>query len=254
MKKTPVLVEICANSYQSALNAQIGGAHRLELCASLEVGGITPSAATIQLTRKNVDLELFVLIRPRGGDFCYSDEEFEVMKENIRFCQSVGVDGIVSGVLLANGKLDVKRTAELIELSHPQTFTFHRAFDRVPDPFVTLKQLKEIGVDRILTSGQQPNALAGSSMLRELVVLSGEELTILGGSGINSKNVIELIEKTNLKEIHFSAKRPIKSKMEMDSSSVRFNNNNSDLDYSETDPKEVRKVMELLTNKIKNNF
>jgi len=251
MKKTPILVEICANSYQSAIHAQLGGAHRLELCASLEIGGITPSAATIQLTKKNVDLELFVLIRPRGGDFCYSDAEFEIMKENIRFCKSIGVDGIVSGVLLPNREIDLKRTEELIELSSPQTFTFHRAFDRVSDPFSTLEKLKEIGAKRILTSGQQPTALAGSSLLRELVSLSGDQMTILGGSGIGSKNVLELIEKTNLKEIHFSAKRPVKSKMETNSSLVRFNKNkeHSDLDYWETDPVEVRKVMDLLAKK-----
>jgi len=247
MKKPKILVEICANSYQSAINAELGGAHRLELCSNLSVGGTTPSPATIELTSKNVSLELFVLIRPRGGDFFYSDHEFELMKENIRFCKSAGVAGIVSGVLDSDGAIDQKRTETLIALARPMTFTFHRAFDRLKNPISALEQLIEMGVDRVLTSGQQQRAIEGIGLLEQLVKTAADRIHILAGSGINVDNAMEIIKKTGVQEIHFSAKKIVKSKINQSESTVRFSaDGDAELNYFETNVATVKQVMELM--------
>ncbi|MBO6606811.1 copper homeostasis protein CutC [Psychroserpens sp.] len=203
-----MLLEICANSYQSAYNAQHAGAHRIELCSELSVGGITPSHGLIKQVISELTIDTFVLIRPRSGNFNYNDSEFEVMKTDIEFCKSVGCHGIVSGVLNADQTLDLKRTLELIELAKPLSFTFHRAFDLVPDPLQTLDQLIELGVDRILTSGQQTKAIDGLDLLIELNKRSQEKLIILPGSGININNVTSF-KNSGFKEIHSSASKVV---------------------------------------------
>lgn len=197
-------LEICTNSYQSALNAQKAGAHRIELCSELAVGGITPNYGLLEKVSRQLSIETFVLIRPRSGDFTYSDEEFEIMKTNIRLCKDLGFSGIVSGILHKDNSIDYVRTQELIELSKPMHFTFHRAFDCVPNPKESLQKLIDLGVETILTSGQQPKAEQGVSLLQKLQEIAGNELTILAGGEVNPENVLQF-KKAGLKAIHASA-------------------------------------------------
>lgn len=203
-----MILEICANSYQSAVNAEIAGAHRIELCSEISVGGVTPSLGLLKKVMHSLSIPVQVLIRPRSGNFHYSDKEFDIMKENIRLCKDLGCAGIVSGVLHKNNTIDLKRTSELIELSKPMSFTFHRAFDVVSKPKEALLKLLNLGVDRLLTSGQQEKAEDGIDLLIELQKLAKNKLTILPGSGINSKNCIHF-KNTGFKEIHSSASKII---------------------------------------------
>ena len=167
-----MILEICANSYQSAVNANIAGAHRIELCSEISVGGTTPSYGLLKKVMADIDIPVHVLIRPRSGNFTYSDKEFDIMKENIRLCKDLNCAGIVSGVLHEDNTIDVKRTSELIELSKPMSFTFHRAFDVVSKPKESLLKLLNLGVDRLLTSGQQEKAEDGIDLLIELQKLA----------------------------------------------------------------------------------
>ena len=203
-----MILEICANSYQSAVNAEIACAHRIELCSEISVGGTTPSYGLLKKVMADIDIPVQVLIRPRSGDFHYSDEEFDIMKENIRLCKDLGCAGIVSGVLHEDYTIDKKRTSELIELSKPMCFTFHRAFDVVSKPKEALLKLLNLGVDRLLTSGQQEKAEDGIDLLIELQKLAKNKLTILPGSGINSENCIHF-KNAGFTEIHSSASKII---------------------------------------------
>ena len=197
-------LEICASNYQSAINAQNAGAQRIELCSELAVGGITPSYGLLKQTLKNLNIPVFVLIRPRSGNFTYSDADFEIMKQDIQICKELGCKGIVSGVLNLDNTIDIERTKELIELSNPLAFTFHRAFDRTPNPFDALNVLIELKVDRILTSGQLTSAEKGILILNQLKEMADDKLIILPGSGINPKNVL-IFKGAGFKEVHCSA-------------------------------------------------
>ena len=201
-------LEICANSYQSAMNAQKAGAHRIELCSELSIGGITPSYQLLKKVMKNLHIPVHVLIRPRGGDFIYSKEEFEMMKENILICKELGSKGIVSGVLHTDNRIDIKRTQELIALSKPLSFTFHRAFDEVPEPMRAIHQLMSMGVDRLLTSGQKNTAIEGLDLIVELQEIAKNKLIVMPGSGINDVNC-KTFKIAGFKEIHASASKKI---------------------------------------------
>ena len=206
-----MILEICANSYQSAVNAEIASAHRIELCSEISVGGITPSLGLLKKVLQSLTIPVHVLIRPRSGNFTYSDKEFEIMKENIRLCKDLGCAGIVSGVLHEDNTIDIKRTLELIELSKPMSFTFHRAFDVVSKPKEALLQLIALGVHRLLTSGQEEKAEDGIDLLLELQKLAKNKLTILPGSGINSENCIHF-KNNGFTEIHSSASKIISNR------------------------------------------
>lgn len=208
-----MIVEVCASSVQSAINAEKAGAQRVELCESLSLGGTTPSYGTMALARKHLSIKINVLIRPRSGDFLYTDLEFETIKEDIVAAKRLGMDGVVCGVLLANGNVDVKRTKELVELSRPLSFTFHRAFDLTPDPMVALEDVISTGADRILASGHCAKAVNGVELLTMLVKASNGRIAIMPGSGVNSNN-IALLMKTGAKEFHLSGQQPIQSRME----------------------------------------
>lgn len=199
-----MLLEICANSYQSAKNACDAGAHRIELCQELSVGGITPSYGLLKQVIKNLSIPVFVLVRPRGGNFIYSNDEFEVMRQDIQICKDLGCQGIVSGVLKEDKTIDLDRTKELVELSKPLAFTFHRAFDEVLNPNEALEALIDLGIERVLTSGQEQSAEIGIDLIRELNNKANGRIAILASGGINSKNVLKLKE-VGLKEIHASA-------------------------------------------------
>ena len=197
-----MIVEVCANSFQSALNAQNAGADRIELCSELAVGGITPNYGLLKKVTSDLKIPVHVLIRPRSGDFTYSGSEFEVMKQNIALCKQLNCYGIVSGVLNKDMTVDMTRTKELIDLASPMTFTFHRAFDWTLDPFTAAKKLAEIGVAHILTSGQAASAFEGLPMLTQLrETFTG---TIIVAGGINLGNAAQF-KTQNFKEIHLSA-------------------------------------------------
>ena len=207
-------VEICANSVASCLQAQKGGAHRVELCAGIPEGGTTPSYGEIAIARKLLNIELNIIIRPRGGDFLYSDVEHQTMVHDIKIAKKLGVDGIVIGCLNADGTIDMVRNRELIDAAQGMSVTFHRAFDMCKDPFESLEQIVALGCDRLLTSGQQPTAIEGISLLSKLVVKANERIIIMPGSGVNENNIATIAKETKAREFHFSAREPINSKME----------------------------------------
>jgi len=197
-----MLVEVCCNSLESAINAQKGGADRIELCVELGVGGITPSHGMIKLVRKALTIPIHVLIRPRSGHFTYSESEFEVMQADIQFCKQTGVEGIVSGVLNSNCSLDVERIQRLAEWAKPMSFTFHRAFDWVPDQRNALKQLEDLGVQTVLTSGKEASAESGLDTLKELNKIA-EQVKIMPGGGVDINNC-NLFKNAGFQAIHLS--------------------------------------------------
>ena len=206
-------LEICSNSPTSALAAQQGGASRVELCQNLEGGGTTPSHGQIKLTRSLLDIGVHVLIRPRVGDFLYSELEFEEMKQDVLFCKEVGCDGIVIGLLDNNGNVDRERTQELADLARPMCVVFHRAFDLCKDPFQALEDIIEIGCQRILTSGQQNTALQGKDLIKSLVEKAVGRIEIMPGAGVNGTNVVDILTSTGAQAIHSSAKTVVESDM-----------------------------------------
>lgn len=209
MGRKDMALEVCVDSVRSAIAAEKGGAQRVELCDSLIEGGTTPSAGLIKITRENVAVGLHVLIRPRRGDFLYSDPEFGIMKHDIEVAKRLSADGVVVGILKEDGTVDVERMQELMELAHPLSVTFHRAFDLTPDPYKALDALIQLKVNRLLTSGQQETALEGVPLISELVERAGDRLVIMPGGGINGKNVGEIISKTGVQEVHASARKKV---------------------------------------------
>ncbi|KNC76666.1 hypothetical protein SARC_10844 [Sphaeroforma arctica JP610] len=209
-------LEICANSVQSAINAQTANAYRVELCDNLWEGGTTPSGATVRLARKHLTSTLLnVLIRPRGGDFCYSDVEFETCKEDIKLCKEWGVDGIVCGVLKSDFTIDATRTHELIKLAKPLPFTFHRAFDLCSNLDTALHTLIELGVDRVLSSGGASSVREGLQKLQHLNKnIAANKIIIMPGGGVTDNNVQEFMDVTGCEEFHCSAKVGKQSKMD----------------------------------------
>ncbi len=201
----PVL-EICCTSIESAKIAAEGGAQRIELCDNLFEGGTTPSFGMIHQLKEKVDIDLYVLIRPRGGDFIYTADEFNIMQQDIKICAERGVDGIVSGLLTADGSVDVSRTRKLVELAGTMDFTFHRAFDLVREPEQALPDVITTGARRILTSGLQNNVLDGAIMLQNLVSLAGNNIVIMAGGGLTSGNMTAVIASTDCREFHTTAK------------------------------------------------
>jgi len=200
-----MLIEVCANSLQSALNAEKAGAHRIELCSELAVGGITPSYGLLKAIREKITIPVHVLIRPRSGDFTYSTEEFEIMKTDIETCVTMGFDGIVSGALKNDFSLDAHLTETLIGTSRDLKFTFHRAFDWIKNPLGAMGLLENLGVDSILTSGQQKSAEEGLGLLSELQS-KATTITIMPGGGIRPEN-IKLFQKKGFRAAHLSGSR-----------------------------------------------
>lgn len=198
-------LEIVVYNIESALKAQEGRADRIELCDNPGEGGTTPSYGTIENVRQNVNLDVFVMIRPRGGDFHYSSYEFHAMKRDIDQCQKLSVDGVVFGILNEDGTIDKKRCKELIARARPLKVTCHRAFDMTRDPFEALEDCIEAGFDRILTAGQQAQALNGVDLIAELIKKADGRIAIMPGSGVNENTVEAIVSKTKTKEIHFSA-------------------------------------------------
>lgn len=243
-----ILIEICVDSLQSAISAEKGGADRIELCDNLIAGGTTPSAATIELSRKYLNIDINVIIRPRSGDFCYSELEFEVIKRDIEIAKGYGVNGIVTGALKPNGEIDVEMMKEIVQLARPLTVTFHRAFDMTRNPFEALDTLIDIGVDRVLTSGQESKAVCGVELIKQLVQKAQDNIIIMPGAGINEMNAKNIADATGVKEIHMSAKEKVDSAMEYRNDKVAMGGNLviSEYDNYFTSEKAVRTVVDIL--------
>ena len=245
-----IIFEVCIDSVEAALAAQQGGAQRVELCADLLEGGTTPSGGTIQLARQRIDIDLNVIIRPRGGDFCYSDVEFEVMRRDIQLAKQVGANGVVIGILNEDGTIDEERTAELIRLARPLSVTFHRAFDMTCDPYQALATLIELGVDRILTSGQAISVLEGLDLIADLVRRATDRIIIMPGGGITERNIKKIVEESGAKEIHFVAPASAESRMQYRNPNAFMGGELRPPEFSltVTDPQRVRQIVRAVTH------
>ena len=206
-------IEVCLESVEDAVAAQQGGADRVELCANLLEGGTTPSAGMIARTRQHIDIGLQVIVRPRGGDFLYSEAEFEVMQHDVKTAKKLGADGVVIGLLLPDGNIDLMRTRLLVESARPMSVTFHRAFDMCRDPHVAIQQLIQIGIDRLLTSGQEAHVLEGLDLIRQLAEEFGDRIILMPGCGITVRNVSRILEGCPVREIHVVANAVLESHM-----------------------------------------
>lgn len=242
------IFEVCANSAQSAIAAQQGGAHRVELCASMPEGGTTPSYGEIMLTKAAIDIKLHVIIRPRGGDFLYSPLERKIMLKDIEMARLLGADGLVFGCLDRQGNIDVPLLKELVDASCGLPVTFHRAFDRCKDARQAIEDIIDAGCSRILTSGQKATAEKGILLLAELVKQADGRITIMPGCGVDEHNIRKIAKKTQAKEFHFSARQKIVSMMEYRDDGVSMGSDKSIDEYSiyQTTPEKVRKVIEAL--------
>ncbi len=210
--ETRALVEVCIDSVASAIAAEQGGAHRVELCANLLEGGTTPSAGAIETARRAIGIDMNVIIRPRGGDFCYSDLEFDTMKRDIAVARSLGASGVVIGLLTEDGAVDVARTRALADLARPGSVTFHRAFDMSRDPFAALEALVGLGIDRVLTTGQEDSIWDGLDLVAALVARAGDRIVVMPGGG-SDRNVKAIVDRTGAREVHVVGTAPVESRM-----------------------------------------
>lgn len=208
------ILETIAFTIESCHQAQAAGVHRVELCDNPAEGGTTPSYGFIQAARKVLDIPLYPMIRPRGGNFLYSDDEFVCMKNDIKVCKNLGCDGVVLGILLKNATINKEQCSQLVHLAYPMGVTFHRAFDRVLDAPKALKDAIDMGCERILTSGQYPTALEGMAKLKTLVELAQGQIIIMPGSGVRANNILQLAKGTGAVEFHSSAQKKYPSLME----------------------------------------
>jgi copper homeostasis protein len=205
--------EVCVDSAEAAIAAQAGGANRVELCSDLLEGGLTPSHGTLRVARERLTIGIMAMVRPRGGDFCYSDTEFAVMREDLVAAKSLGANGVVFGVLHPDGTIDRDRTAELIALARPLPVTFHRAFDVTRDPFAALDTLIGLGVDRVLTSGQEPSVLEGLDLITALVKRANGRIVVMPGGGITERTVGKIAAASGATELHFASLEPREGRM-----------------------------------------
>lgn len=243
-----ITLEICVDSVEGAQAAQAGGAQRVELCDNLVEGGTTPSAGMIALTRQQIAIGLHVIIRPRGGDFCYSALEFAVMKHDVLQAKQLGANGVVIGLLNPDGTIDKTRTAELIMLARPLSVTFHRAFDMTVDPQQALADLIELTVDRVLTSGQESSALEGLDCITALVQQAAGRISVMPGGGIHERNIQKVVQQSGVKEVHLSARTAVASAMTYQNTRVYMGGAYRSPEFTRqaTDPTRVAAVVNLL--------
>jgi copper homeostasis protein len=244
MEGKKYLVEIATSDFITTAAAVDGGAQRIELCANLAEGGVTPSQGTIRQCREKFQTLIYPIIRPRGGDFLYTNDEFRIMLQDVQFCKQLGCDGVVIGLLNEDGSIDLKRTAALVEAAYPLGVTFHRAFDRCRDPFEALEQLITIGCERILTSGQKPSAPDAIELIASLNKTADDRIIIMPGSGVRKDNVKELADKTGCLEFHSSLRGKTKSKMQFLHPSFASAEESYTNNY--IDPAEVKAFIEAL--------
>lgn len=237
-----MLLEIAVFNISSAIQAANAGANRLELCENPLEGGTTPSYGTLKTVRERINIPVFPIIRPRGGDFFYNEEEFEVLKKDVALCKELGFPGLVTGILKKDGTIDIERTKELVQIAAPLELTFHRAFDRTKDPFQALEDVITTGCKRILTSGQVPNVGNATSLIKQLIEEAGERIIILQGSGVRSSNLQQLINETGGVEYHSSARKNKNSDMEFTVASMQ-----ESLTETVVDEEEVIKMKKILS-------
>lgn len=239
------ILEICAGSYASAVAARDGGAQRIELCCALGEGGLTPSAGQLEATSRLAGIKKHVLIRPRGGDFLYSEEEKHIMLEDIAYIAKLNFDGIVTGALTADGHIDKRFIRKCVEKADGMSVTFHRAFDLCANPKESLKDIAECGCNRLLSSGQAATAEKGIPLLRELVKIGEGHIVVMPGCGVTAENAAHILNETGAKEIHASARCTIKSKMSFRMQGVAMGQAGTD-EYSikETSAQLVKKILE----------
>ncbi|MBS1558828.1 MAG: copper homeostasis protein CutC [Bacteroidetes bacterium] len=240
-------LEIVVYNIESALQAQEGKADRIELCDNPAEGGTTPSYGTIETVRQNLSIDVYVMIRPRGGDFHYSSYEFHSMKRDIDQCQKLSADGVVLGILTPDGRIDKKRCRELIDRARPLKVTCHRAFDMARDPFEALEDCIEVGFDRILTAGQQAQAVKGVDLIAQLIKKANGRIAIMPGSGVNETTVEEIVKKTGTKEIHFSATRFRESEMSFRNPAIAGmgDDEGSEFKLRTVDPERIKRMRQL---------
>lgn len=237
------IIEICANSAQSCVEAEAGGASRVELCAAIPEGGTTPSYGEIVTAQKlTSSIDINVIIRPRGGDFLYTPIEIEAMLEDIKMCKQLQVHGVVFGCLTKDGDIDIQLLRKLMEVARPLSVTFHRAFDVCRDPFLALEQIIEAGCDRILTSGQEATAEQGIPLIAELVKQAAGRIIIMPGSGVRENNIARIEAETGAVEFHTSARSIVYSKMEYRNERVPMGSSvvSSEFETVETDREKVK--------------
>ena len=240
-------LEICTDSVASAVAAQKGGAKRIELCSGLVIGGLSPDPALFKGVRANTDLEIRTLLRPRFGDFCYDEYEFEIMKEDVQMYRELGADGIVTGILLPDGRLDSVRMGELIREAGNADVALHRAFDVCSDPYETLEGAVDLGIRTILTSGQKNSAWEGRELLRELVRRSDGRIEILVGAGVSPETIEKLVPFTGAQAYHMSGKVTLESRMQFrrDGVSMGFPGF-SEYEIWQTDADNIRRAVDVL--------
>jgi copper homeostasis protein len=240
-------LEICADSIESALNAQKAGASRVEYCDNLPEGGTTPSYGSVISARSNLNIGLHVIIRPRGGDFLYSWAEYDIMRRDIEMCGESGVDGIVTGILHSEGSIDVERTAKLFEFAYPMSKTFHRAFDMCNDPVKGLEDVIATGADRLLTSGMKNSAQEGIDLIRQLVLQAGNRIIIMPGGGIDETNIGFIAMRTKAKEIHLTGRSNVESEMTFRRNGINMGMKGlPEFSRKTADPYKIKKIIEIL--------
>ncbi len=241
-------LEICVDSVESAINAQSAGADRVEFCDNLIEGGTTPGFGSIVSARNNLNIKLHVLIRPRGGDFFYSDLEYDIMRRDIEICGESGVDGIVAGILLPGGNIDIDRSAKLFEFAYPMSGTFHRAFDMCGDPVQGLEDVISTGASRLLTSGLKNKAQDGIELLRQLVIQAGERIIVMPGGGIDETNTALILTATKAKEIHLTGRKIIDSEMIFRRQGINMGGIKGVPEFSRkvADPEIIKKIIDVL--------
>jgi copper homeostasis protein len=244
------ILEACVNSAISAVEAQKGGAGRIELCESMPEGGCTPSAGTIRFARQRLHIPIMVMIRPRGADFLYSDEEFEIMKNDILSAKEMGADGVVFGILKPDGSIDSERMGSLTAIARPMQVTCHRAFDMTADPIRAINDLITLGIERVLTSGQSDSALLGAPLINRLIKHAGSRIIIMPGHGIKENNLKEVIDATGAFEFHMYLTRKVPASMTFFRNDVKMGKPDlSEYDHDVVDAERIRKAKEILDNK-----
>ncbi|MEO6489147.1 MAG: copper homeostasis protein CutC [Ferruginibacter sp.] len=238
-----IKLEVIGFDVDSCIAAQLAGADRIELCDGPNEGGTTPSYGFIKAARHKLSIPIYAIIRPRGGDFLYSDDEYEIMKTDIMLCKHIGCDGVVCGILQADGSVDIKRSSALAALAYPLGVTFHRAFDRVNDPFTAMEDIIGCGFERILTSGLHSNAIDGIEMISKLVEQANDRIIIMPGSGIRADNIKIIATKTKAIEFHTSARSILKSKMIFINEKM-----NEELNSVTVDVTEIQEIKSILTS------
>lgn len=242
------ILEICVDTVESAIEAQNAGAHRIELCDNQFEGGTTPSYGTILSARNNLNIGLNVIIRPRCGDFLYSDLEYDIMRREIDFCGECNIDGVVLGILRSGGAVDVERTAKLVESASPMSVTFHRAYDMCSDPFEGLEDVIATGAARLLTSGQKDKAQDGAELISQLINQAENRIVIMPGSGINETNIARIARVTGAKEFHLTGRKVIDSDMIFRKQGISMGGATDIPEFSRkvADPEKIKSIINIL--------